>query len=206
MKQSAGKEKAAAGPNRAAPLPPPTVTRALFSPSLFVNEEGIARAHSVLAAEFLGGDQLKIRPDAGPQREGEVVTFHDFSVMGLLPPFSDFFIAVLEAFGLHMLHLHPNAVLILATFAYTCEAFVGVMPSVALFRHYFMPRTGRSRWIAGGVSFCLKKESAHQYPGAKIRANWGEWRHNWYFILAATPALIFWCQLPRPRAWPTPRM
>ena len=73
------------------------------------------------------------------------------------------------------------------SFAYTCEAFVGVMPSVALFRHYFIPRTRRSRWIAGGVSFCLKKESAHQYLGAKIRANWGEWRHNWYFILANNP-------------------
>ena len=42
------------------------------------------------------------------------------------------------------------------------------MPSVALFRHYFMPRTGRSKWIAGGVSFCLRKETAHQYPEAKI--------------------------------------
>ena len=52
--------------------------------------------------------------------------------------------AVLEAFGLRMLLLHPNAVLILATFAHTCEAFVGVMPSVALFRHYFMSRSGRS--------------------------------------------------------------
>ena len=88
---------------------------------MFANEEGIARARTVLAAEFLGGDQLKIRPDAGPQREGEVVTFHDFSVMGLLPPFSDFFIAVLEAFGLHMLHLDPNAVLILATFTYVVK-------------------------------------------------------------------------------------
>ena len=42
-----------------------------------------------------------------------------------------------------MLHLHPNAVLILATFAYACEAFVGVMPSVALFRHW---REWRRNW------------------------------------------------------------
>ena len=75
--------------------------------------------------------------------------------------------AVLEAFGLHMLHLHPNAVLILATFAHACEAFVSVMPSVALFRHFFMPRRRRSRWIAGGVSFCLKTENARQYPETK---------------------------------------
>ena len=52
---------------------------------------------------------------------------------GVASPFSDFFMAVLEAFGLHMLHLHPNTALILATFAHTCEAFVGVIPSVALF-------------------------------------------------------------------------
>ena len=83
--------------------------------------------------EFIGGDQLEIRSGAGPLQDGELVTFHDFSVMGLLPPFSDFFIAVLEAFGRHMLHLHLNAVLILATFAHASEAFVGVMPSVALF-------------------------------------------------------------------------
>ena len=77
------------------------------------------------------------------------MTFHDFSVVGLLPPFSDFFISVLEAFGLHMLHLHLNAVLILASFSYACKAFVGVMPSVEFFRHYFVPRLGKSKWIAG---------------------------------------------------------
>ena len=77
-----------------------------------------------------------------------MVTFHGFSVRGLLPPFSAFFIAILEAFGLHMLHLHPNAVMILASFKYACEAFVGVMPSVALFRHYFVPHLGKLKWIA----------------------------------------------------------
>ena len=53
-----------------------------------------------------------------------MVTFHNFSVMGLLPPFFDFSMAVLEAFGLHMLHLHPNALLVLATFTHVCEAFI----------------------------------------------------------------------------------
>ena len=101
-----------------------------------------------------------------------MVTFHDFSVTGLFPPFSDFFLTVLEAFGLHMLHLQPNAVQTLATFAYACEAFIGVMPSVALFRHFFMARRGRSRWIAGGVSFCLKQENANQYPETKIHPSW----------------------------------
>ena len=133
VKQTAGKKKTAASPARADPLPPLRVTQALFSPSIFASKEAIARARGTLAAKFIGGDQLKIRLGTSPQQDGVVVTFHDFFVMGLLPPFSDFFMAVLEAFGLHMLHLHPNAVLILATLALACEAFVGVMPSVAFF-------------------------------------------------------------------------
>ena len=134
----------------------------MFEWSWFASEKVIAAARKTLAKEFIEGDQLEIRSGAGPQRDGEVVTLHDFSMMGLLPPFSNFFMAVLEAFGLHMLHLHLNAVLILANFAFACDAFIGVMPSVALFRHYFMPRTRRSMWIAGGVSFCLKKESVER--------------------------------------------
>ena len=124
------------GPARIDP-PPPRVTRALYDPSVFASEEKISAIRRMLSKEFIGGDQLEIRPGTSLLRDGEVVTFHDFSVMWLLPPFSDFFLAVLEAFGLHMLHQHPNAVLTLSTFAYACEAFVGVMLSVALFRHFF---------------------------------------------------------------------
>ena len=97
-----------------------------------------------------------------------MVTFHDFSVRGLLPSLSAFFIANLEVFGLHMLHLHPNAVMILASFTYVCEAFVGLMPSVALFLHYFVPRLGKLKWVAGGVSFRLRRSAAHQYLELKL--------------------------------------
>ena len=81
-----------------------------------------------------------------------------------------------------MLHLHPNAVMILASFAYACEPFVGVMPSVALFRHYFVPRLGKSKWIAGGGSFRRSRSAAHQYLELKLCSCWDEWSHNWYFI------------------------
>ena len=48
--------------------------------------------------------------------------FHDFCAAGLIPPFSEFFMAVLEAYKLHMLHLHPNVVVTLSLFTYVCEA------------------------------------------------------------------------------------
>jgi hypothetical protein len=49
--------------------------------------------------------------------------FFLFSVFaGLLPPFSSFFLAILETYGIQAIHLHPKSVTLLAVFAYTCEA------------------------------------------------------------------------------------
>ena len=58
-------------------------------------------------------------------------------IAGLLPPFSEFFYAVLRHYKLQALHLHPNSILLLSIFAYYCEAHVEVMPSVALLCHIF---------------------------------------------------------------------
>ena len=50
---------------------------------------------------------------------------------GLVPPFSDFLEAILETYQIQLLHLHPNSILILSIFAYLCEAYIGIRPSVA---------------------------------------------------------------------------
>ena len=70
---------------------------------------------------------------------GDAQIFACFVVAGLVPPMSFFFHAVLVAYGLHVTHIHPNAMLTLAMFQHCCEAFVGIKPSVALFRHFFRP-------------------------------------------------------------------
>ena len=69
--------------------------------------------------------------------------------VGLVPPFSDLFYEVLDHYGLQALHLHPNSVLLLSIFAYYCEAYLGVMPSVALLRHFFFLRVSE-----GHISRC----------------------------------------------------
>lgn len=77
------------------------------------------------------------------ERHGQIVTFAAFVVAGLIPPFSEFFMDVLMKYGVRMAQLSPNALLTLATFSHLCEAFVGVMPSVCVFRRLFkMSKTG----------------------------------------------------------------
>ncbi|KAE8810729.1 hypothetical protein D1007_12531 [Hordeum vulgare] len=81
-----------------------------------------------------------IMPDAIEERPAWNVVYHFFlhSVFaGLVPPFSSFFTAILNHYGIQTLHLHPNYVLLLSVLAFYCEAFVGVQPCVALLRHFF---------------------------------------------------------------------
>ena len=51
-------------------------------------------------------------------------------VVGLVPPFSDFLLAILTHYDIHLLHLQPNFIAIISIFTFFCEVFLGVMPSV----------------------------------------------------------------------------
>ena len=48
--------------------------------------------------------------------------------------------AILDTYQIQLLHLHPNSILILSIFAYLCEAYIGVRPSVDLFRSIYALR------------------------------------------------------------------
>ena len=91
---------------------------------------------------------------AAPEPAGS--TFFPFFMhnvySGLVPPFSPFFFAILHHYGLHALHIHANSILLLSIFAFYCETFMGVMPSVALLRHFFFLRmTGDN--LVGCIGF-----------------------------------------------------
>lgn len=63
--------------------------------------------------------------------------------------------AILEYYQTQVLHLHPSSVLLLAIFAFLCEAFLGVRPSVVLFRHFYELRLISSDQFLGCVTFRL---------------------------------------------------
>ena len=70
----------------------------------------------------------------------DIPFFSCFLAMGMVPPISRFCQAVLSSYGLLISQLHPHVVLTMAVFQHLCESFVGVTPSVALFRHFYHPR------------------------------------------------------------------
>jgi hypothetical protein len=98
---------------------------------------------------------------------------------GLIPPFSPFFFAILSYYQIQALHLQPNSILLLSIFAFYCEAFVGVVPSVALFRHFFSLRFSTTKQCAACVSFVdvkkKKKPKIHLKAGKKVETYWNRW-------------------------------
>ena len=69
--------------------------------------------------------------------EEEIVLFTPFVERGLGLPTSNFFRELLYYYGIRMNHLNPNSILQLSIFIHLCEAFLGIPPSICLFRYFF---------------------------------------------------------------------
>ena len=162
--------------------------KALF-PSYFAGDaEMMRKAGHFGVMESAGADGVPARkasevfPPSATRTPKQIPIFDSFMLMGLVPPFSDFFMEILRAYQLKLLHLMPGAILDLAVFAHTCEAFVGVMPSVALFRHFFYPRIGGQGWMGSSVTFCFRPNIKWAFPLMETKSRWEEWRDHWFLV------------------------
>ena len=110
---------------------------------------------------------------------------------GLVPPYSPFLEAVLEFYQIHLLHLHPNAILVLSIFAFLCEAYLGVKPSVALFRSFYALRNTAKTERTGCVSFRIADGMGDIYipmawsgerPVTAVSKKVDDFRQKWFLI------------------------
>jgi hypothetical protein len=107
--------------------------------------------------------------------------FFCFLVAVMVPPMLFFLHAVLSTYDVVLGHLHPNALLTLAIFQYLCEAFIGVRPSVSLFRIFFEAHLDASGAISGCLSFHLRPSMVRHFIPMPNR-DWEEWRLNLCFV------------------------
>jgi hypothetical protein len=61
-------------------------------------------------------------------RSGDFVFFSEYTLSGLVPPLSSFFLTLLEHYGLQLQHLSQHFIMLVAIFVHLCEMFVGVRP------------------------------------------------------------------------------
>jgi hypothetical protein len=69
--------------------------------------------------------------------QGFSVTTLTYLKLGIVPPYSDFFGAVLQYHRIRLLHLTPNSMAQIPLFAYLSEQFLGVPPCLELFQAFY---------------------------------------------------------------------
>ncbi|KAE8766658.1 hypothetical protein D1007_62085 [Hordeum vulgare] len=106
----------------------------------------------------------------------------------LVPPFSQFFSDVLDHYGIQALRLQPNSILLLSVFSFSCEAFVGLQPLVALLRHFFSMRLHDDAHLSACISF-VAAQSGNMLLKARKKVE--NFRHRWILmcLMDANPRL-----------------
>ena len=118
----------------------------------------------------------------------EVPYFADALWAGLVPPFSDFFNAVLSNYQIHMVYLDPESITLLSVFAFVCEAMMGILPSVALLRHFFSLCLSDPTQCSGCVSFLSAPGAAPSGIDFSLPPPATGFRERWLYVDVGVPS------------------
>ena len=99
-----------------------------------------------------------------PSREdGEIPVFLAYIECGLRLPVHKFLLRVLEYYGVELVNLAPNSIANISFFTYLCEAYLGVRPSLRLFRYFYrMAMSGKSTGTPGECTLRLHDGKADE--------------------------------------------
>jgi hypothetical protein len=116
-------------------------------------------------------------------RPGDFVFFAAYALAGLVPPLSSLFLTLLEYYGLQLQHFSPNSIALVAIFVHLCEMYVGVRPSVRLFRRFFMLKVASTRPpLIGGHYFQRRTLGHARYIASVSSGRWERWREDWALL------------------------
>ncbi|XP_022680442.1 uncharacterized protein LOC111256491 [Setaria italica] len=139
--------------------------------------------------------ELECRPAYGnawqfKEHPKETVMLAHFVERGLAVPTSNFFKGILEYYNLQLVPLNPNGVLHMAIFVHLCEVYLGVLPSLDLFKKLFrckpQPNANRTE-VFNGAGFQLRNSSA--YLEYDLLDSHGDWKKRWFYIGNHDPVL-----------------
>ncbi|KAE8806597.1 hypothetical protein D1007_17206 [Hordeum vulgare] len=172
----------------------PTVPQPALGQPTVVNSEGLEKVRLVVTVSFNEWGATTIWPGSWPRGEmtAPTIPLHIHALLArVLLPFSSFLIAVLSHFQIHALHLDPKYFVLLLSFVFVCEAFVGVTPSVELLRHFFSLELVSKQQCSGCVSL---KAADTLAPGALDVVLLPEakgFQQQWIVVEAAEAGALF---------------
>ena len=128
-------------------------------------------------------------PTLGPS---EIVLFVSFIRAGLCLPASAFLHRFLSYFGISLNHLAPNVVLHLSIFVHLCETFLGIPPSLSLFRYFFrlkpQPRRDDTH-VLGGCGIQFRQGLKSKFFDYDLVDSVRDWCADWFYATNMIPPL-----------------
>ena len=99
-----------------------------------------------------------------------------------LPPPSEFLLLVLNFYGRSLLYLNLNSIAFLSIFAHLCEAYIGVVPFLDLFRFFYELRWMEAGRVSGCYGFRLRDGMKARYISLKCHTSQTKWRSKWFYL------------------------
>ncbi|KAK1681846.1 hypothetical protein QYE76_042694 [Lolium multiflorum] len=113
---------------------------------------------------------------------GEVVMTRAWVERGLSLPCSEFFLSILNTYGLQPHNICPNSYLLLSNFATLCEGHLGIRPDVKLWQFFFRVKKetkDKAMLNCGSMTFMLRP--GRMYPPHDSHESVRYWNAGWFY-------------------------
>ncbi|KAK1632876.1 hypothetical protein QYE76_007191 [Lolium multiflorum] len=113
---------------------------------------------------------------------GEVVMTKAWVERGLSLPCSEFFLSILNTYGLQPHNICPNSYLLLSNFATLCEGHLGIRPDVKLWQFFFRVKKetkDKAMLNCGSMTFMLRP--GRMYPPHDSHESVRYWNTGWFY-------------------------
>ncbi|KAK1600866.1 hypothetical protein QYE76_017953 [Lolium multiflorum] len=113
---------------------------------------------------------------------GEVVMTKAWVERGLSLPCSEFFLSILNTYGLQPHNICPNSYLLLSNFVTLCEGHLGIRPDVKLWQFFFRVKkeTKEKAMVnCGSMTFMLRP--SRMYPPHDSHESVRYWNAGWFY-------------------------
>jgi hypothetical protein len=130
-------------------------------------------------------------------RTGETVVFADFFERGFSVPTHPFFRRLLGYYGLQLHHLNPNGILHISVFITLCEAYLGIVPHLGLWKWLYCvrpvskrdPNNGSNTCACAIGGACIQLRPKTQYVSILPRTSNKGWQSRWFYCRNEKPSL-----------------
>jgi hypothetical protein len=137
--------------------------------------ELLRQGRVLLPADLVGSCPVGGERVPAPE-PGETVVFYDHFPRGFALPTSSFLCQFLDHFHLQPHHIRANAMMMLATFAALCKAYLGIWRNVELFHRliYFKTQTADAVPIVCRTASFYARKTA-DFPRLKGKESCKKW-------------------------------